>query len=156
MQTLSRLNKRHRPIAEINLIPYIDVMLVLLIIFMVTAPMLSQGVHVSLPEANAHNLSQKSDPPIIVSVNRQGSYFLNTTNNPGASVTAEELVSQVSSVLEAAKQHNQHRDVYVKGDQAVDYGKVVQAMVLLQKAGAKQVGLITAPLQDQSQPPNSP
>lgn len=148
MNTINKSNKRRRPMAEINVVPYIDVMLVLLIIFMVTAPMLSQGVNVTLPQASAHTMPQQSLPPIIVSINRQGSYFLNTNSNPGASVTAEDLVNQVSALIQAAQAQHQHRDVYVKGDQAVDYGKVVQAMVLLQKAGAKQVGLITEPTPD--------
>lgn len=145
MQTFQKSNQRRRPMAEINVVPYIDVMLVLLVIFMVTAPMLSQGVNVSLPEAAAHALPQQSKPPIIISVNRQGEYFLNTASNPGASITAEALVAQVSTLIQQAQQQQEHRDVYVKGDQNVDYGKVVQAMVLLQKAGATQIGLITQP-----------
>lgn len=147
MQTFSNsgTSKRRRPMADINVVPYIDVMLVLLIIFMVTAPMLSQGVNVSLPQASAKSLPQESEPPIIISINRQGNYFINTENHPGSAVTAETLVEEVQNLIETAKQEHKHRDVYVKGDEAVDYGKVVQAMVLLQKAGADQVGLITEP-----------
>lgn len=147
----SSRSKRRRPMAEINVVPYIDVMLVLLIIFMVCAPMLSQGVNVHLPQAHATNLPPKPEPPVIVSVDRQGNYFLNISAQPNTPITAADLVSQVSAVVQTSAQNQEHRDIYVKGDDAVDYGKVMQAMVLLQQAGAEQVGLITQPPPDQTQ-----
>lgn len=150
MQNIQISKKRRPPMSEINVVPYIDVMLVLLIIFMVTAPMMSQGVNVHLPQASANTIPQKSEPPIIVSVNREGEYFLNITSRPSTPITAQELVTRVSSILQSEQHNNQHRDIYVKGDQEVDYGKVMQAMVLLQRAGAEQIGLITEP-----PPPNS-
>lgn len=135
--------KRERPISEINVVPYIDVMLVLLVIFMITAPMLTQGVTVDLPKAASQNLKPADREPIIVSVNQQGSYFLNISSTPADPIEAQALVVRVAAELELAKQTNQKLNVLVKGDQGVTYGKVVQAMALLKKAGAEQVGLLT-------------
>lgn len=136
-------SKRERPISEINVVPYIDVMLVLLVIFMITAPMLSQGVTVDLPKAASQNLTPSEREPIIVSVNQQGSYFLNISTNPAEPIDARPLTVRVAAELELAKQSNQKINVLVKGDQGVAYGKVVQAMALLKQAGAEQVGLLT-------------
>ena len=144
MNTLQFSKKRKQPMAEINVVPYIDVMLVLLVIFMVTAPLLSQGVNVHLPQAQAKSLTQKSEP-LIISVNKMGEYFLNVHTEPNVPINAKELVTEVSLAIQKASAKHESQDVYVKGDVAVDYGKVVQAMVLLQKAGAEQVGLITTP-----------
>ncbi len=136
---------KKRPIAEINVVPYIDVMLVLLVIFMITAPLLTQGVNVNLPQAHAKALAAKDKTPIVVSVNHQGQYFLNLATHPLQAINPQQLMSQVSAYLLLAKQHHENRPVYVKGDRDVNYGRVVQAMVLLQKAGAANVGLITEP-----------
>ncbi len=143
--TPKRRIRKRRPMAEINVVPYIDVMLVLLVIFMITAPLLSQGVKVALPKAAAKTLSSKQEPPIIVSVDRFGRYFVNIAKNPATSISAQTLMQDVSGYLQAAKRKHERRDVYVKGDRDVNYGKVVQAMVLLQRAGASNVGLITEP-----------
>lgn len=143
MQTMKRNKKR--AIAEINVVPYIDVMLVLLLIFMITAPLLTEGVQVNLPQAQAKALSQEQKEPIIVSVDSQGLYYLNIAENPEQPMQQNEIATRVAAELAVAKQNNEKRPVMVKGDQAVDYGKVVQAMVVLQAAGAESVGLITAP-----------
>jgi biopolymer transport protein TolR len=135
--------KRERPISEINVVPYIDVMLVLLVIFMITAPMLSQGVTVDLPKAASQTLQPTDKEPIIVSVNQQGTYFLNISSAPADPIEAQPLVVRVAAELELAKQSGQKLNVLVKGDQGVAYGKVVQAMALLKQAGAEQVGLLT-------------
>ncbi|CAM2757203.1 membrane spanning protein in TolA-TolQ-TolR complex [Legionella steigerwaltii] len=135
--------KRERPISEINVVPYIDVMLVLLVIFMITAPMLSQGVTVDLPKAASQTLAPTDREPIIVSVNQQGTYFLNISSTPAEPIESQALVVRVAAELELAKQSNQKLNVLVKGDQGVAYGKVVQAMALLKQAGAEQVGLLT-------------
>ncbi|MBA2648178.1 MAG: protein TolR [Legionella sp.] len=135
--------KRERPMSEINVVPYIDVMLVLLVIFMITAPMLTQGVTVDLPKAASQNLSSTEKEPIIVSVNEQGHYFLNISSNPADPIETDDLVLRVAAELELAKQSGQKINVLVKGDQGVAYGKVVVAMGLLKKAGAEQVGLLT-------------
>jgi biopolymer transport protein TolR len=135
--------KREKPISEINVVPYIDVMLVLLVIFMITAPMLTQGVTVDLPKAAAQTLQPTDREPIIVSVNQQGSYFLNISSTPADPIEAQALIVRVAAELELAKQSGQKLNVLVKGDQGVVYGKVVQAMGLLKQAGAEQVGLLT-------------
>lgn len=142
------LKKRMRnkgPMSEINVVPYIDVMLVLLVIFMITAPMLSQGVTVDLPKAASENLQTTDKEPIIVSVNVEGQYFLNIHDNPEVPIEPQALVLRVAAELQLAKESNQKMHVLVKGDQGVAYGKVVVAMGLLKKAGAEQVGLLTDP-----------
>lgn len=135
--------KRDRPISEINVVPYIDVMLVLLVIFMITAPMLSQGVTVDLPKAASQTLAPTDREPIIISVNQQGTYFLNISSTPAEPIEAQAIVVRVAAELELARQSGQKLNVLVKGDQGVAYGKVVQAMALLKQAGAEQVGLLT-------------
>lgn len=134
---------KKRPMAEINVVPYIDVMLVLLVIFMITTPLLTQGVKVTLPKAKANAISEKHQEPIIVSVNKQGEYFLNIAEKPDQPLTSRALVSLVTSNLTLAKQAGAARQIFIRGDNAVDYGKVVTAMVLLQQAGVENIGLIT-------------
>ncbi|MBU0456120.1 MAG: protein TolR [Gammaproteobacteria bacterium] len=139
----SSRNKR-RTMSEINVVPYIDVMLVLLVIFMITAPLLTQGVKIDLPKAHAKALSVKQTGPIIVTVDQTGQYYLNISNHPNAPLPAETLMTRVAAEVALDKQSNgQPRSVLVKGDQAVPYGKVVQAMVMLQNAGVDKVGLMT-------------
>lgn len=135
--------KREKPISEINVVPYIDVMLVLLVIFMITAPMLTQGVSVDLPKAASQTLAPSDREPIIVSVNQTGVYFLNISATPADPIDPHDLVVRVAAELELSKQSGQKLNVLVKGDQGVAYGKVVQAMALLKEAGAEQVGLLT-------------
>ncbi|WP_131783057.1 protein TolR [Legionella gresilensis] len=132
-----------RPVAEINVVPYIDVMLVLLVIFMITAPLLTQGVTVDLPKAASESLASGDREPIIVSVNQQGDYFLNIHSQPNSPIEPHALMVRVAAELELAKQTHQALNVLVKGDQGVSYGKVVAAMGLLKQAGAEQVGLLT-------------
>lgn len=131
--------------ADINVVPYIDVMLVLLVIFMITAPLLTQGVRVDLPSAQAKSLTSKQKEPIIVSVDSRGRYYLNINRNPDAVVTPQFLVNRVGAQLKLDKQSKINRQVLVKGDKSVGYGSVVRAMALLQAAGAGQIGLITQP-----------
>lgn len=137
MMTVQR--RRRKPVSEINVVPYIDVMLVLLIIFMVTAPLISQGVKVDLPKASAEPLPPESKPPIVASVDRDGRYYLSTYENPNSPLSAQDLAVRVAAEL----QLDQERPVVVKGDGAVSYNQVVQLMVLLQQAGVPQVGLMT-------------
>ncbi|RLQ20329.1 protein TolR [Seongchinamella sediminis] len=124
--------------AEINVVPYIDVMLVLLIIFMVTAPMLMQGVKVDLPEASADPVENQDSEPLIVSVNANGELFLNLGNEEQvlALATIRERVAKVMNT-------NPDKPVLIWGDEAVPYGQVVTVMVALQQAGAPSVGLVT-------------
>lgn len=134
---------RSKPMADINVVPYIDVMLVLLVIFMITAPILTQGVTVDLPKAASAPLKAADREPIIVSVNRDGEYFLNIYANPESPIEPQALMVRVAAELELARQSGQALNVLVKGDQGVAYGKVVAAMSLLKQAGAAQVGLLT-------------
>lgn len=135
--------QRKRAMSEINVVPYIDVMLVLLVIFMITTPLLSQGVTVDLPQAKAQAVTTEEQEPLIISVDKQGLYYLNVADNPEAPMDANAITTRVAAELQIAKQQNKPRQVFVKGDQSVNYGKVVEAMVLLQQAGAVSVGLIT-------------
>ncbi len=145
MKLSKRFLSKKRPVSDINVVPYIDVMLVLLVIFMITAPLLSQGVHVQLPQASAKPLPPKKEEPIIVSVNQQGEIFLNVSDHPMQPIAPQDLMSQVSTLLQRDQSQQQTRDIYVKGDRDASYGQIVNAMVLLQKAGATDVGLITKP-----------
>ena len=140
---LKRKTPGTRPISDINVVPYIDVMLVLLVIFMITAPMLTQGVNVDLPKTASASLKSADREPVIVSVNQQGEYFLNIHTQPEVPIAAQALVVRVAAELELAKESHQQLNVLVKGDQSVPYGKVVIAMGLLKQAGAEQVGLVT-------------
>ena len=143
---IRKRTKRSRPISDINVVPYIDVMLVLLVIFMITAPMLSQGVTVDLPKAASQALTTSDREPIIVSVNQEGQYFLNIDVNPALPIEPQALALRVAAELQLAKESGEKVNVLVKGDQGVIYGKVVTAMGLLKQAGAEKVGLLTDPV----------
>lgn len=143
---LKNRKNRKSPMAEINVVPYIDVMLVLLVIFMITTPLLSQGVNVDLPQATSKPISAKQQEPIIVSIDAQGLYYLNISPTPDQSLDAAALTTQVTTALQTQAPGSEPRQILVKGDQNVDYGKVMQAMVLLQQAGVPGVGLITQPM----------
>jgi biopolymer transport protein TolR len=136
---------RRKAVSEINVVPYIDVMLVLLLIFMITTPLLSQGVDVDLPQAAAETISSQEREPIVVSVDANGQYFLNISSTPGEPIAPQALMEQISGELQKMAQSNQKQQILVKGDRSVDYGQIMQAMVLLQKAGAASVGLVTTP-----------
>ncbi|MCP3662195.1 MAG: protein TolR [Gammaproteobacteria bacterium] len=125
--------------AEINVVPYIDVMLVLLVIFMITAPLLTQGVKVDLPEADAEPLPAEADDPVVVSVNVEGELFIDVGEGKNEPVDPDTLMTRVAAVLK----YKPKTPIMVKGDRSVDYGQVIKAMVLIQKAGAPNVGLIT-------------
>ena len=125
--------------SEINVVPYIDVMLVLLVIFMITAPLLTQGVDVDLPQATAEPLSKDADEPLIVSVDVNGNYYLNVGDDPDTPIDADKMITMVAAVL----RHKPGTPVMIKGDRNVLYEKVVTAMTFLQSAGVPSVGLIT-------------
>lgn len=137
--------QRRRPIAEINVVPYIDVMLVLLVIFMITTPLLTQGVKIDLPQAQAQSIDPEEQEPLIISVDQQGQYYLNVADDPKQPMPAEALATRVAAEIQIAQQAGKKRTVLVKGDNHANYGQVVQAMVLLQRAGAGSVGLMTTP-----------
>ena len=138
---------RRRPMSEINVVPYIDVMLVLLVIFMITAPLLNLGVEVELPKADAEPLdTEQNDEPLVVTVLQNGDLYLNAGGDlDGTSsglIDPETLVTTVSAIV----RRNPEIQVLVGGDERVDYGEVYNAMVLLQKAGVTKVGLMSDPL----------
>jgi len=135
--------KKRKLMAEINVVPYIDVMLVLLIIFMVTAPLLTQGIKVELPKAGAEPIEDVTDqPPLVVSVDATGNLYINVGDDEDEPVTGKDIVARVAAVL----RNRPNTPVLVKADRAVAYGNVVGAMVLLQQGGADNVGFVTDPL----------
>jgi len=136
-----------KPMADINVVPFIDVMLVLLVIFMITAPLLTQGVKVELPKTTAQALPDQKKEPLIVTVDSSGKYYLNIADKPETPITARVLANLVQKELTAQKT-GESRAVLVRGDKSANYGNVLEAMALLQKAGAKSVGLITQPVPD--------
>ncbi|HEV2652336.1 MAG TPA: protein TolR [Rhizomicrobium sp.] len=128
-----RRGARRRPMAEINVTPFVDVMLVLLIVFMVTAPLLTAGVPVDLPKTRAQALGQDREP-LSVTVKRDGSIFLQNTP-----VAEQELVAKLTAI--SANGYDQR--IYVRGDKSVDYGRVMEVMGLLSAAGFTHIGLVT-------------
>lgn len=130
--------RRHkRQMSEINVVPYIDVMLVLLVIFMVTAPLLMEGVSVELPQANAKAVSEKSTEPFVVHVDKNEQYFIN--DDPDPIGTLQEIRVKADIVM----RNSPETEFLVRADKSVRYDAVVQAMVLLQQAGVPGVGLVT-------------
>ena len=136
---------RRKPISEINVVPYIDVMLVLLVIFMATAPLLTQGVIVDLPKAPSEPIAEQQDDPLVVSIRDDGAMFVNlgiqNSDDEGTRGTIYSLEDQAGKILRARPDV----PVYVKADHKLDYGTVVSVMTALQRAGAESVGLITDP-----------
>jgi biopolymer transport protein TolR len=142
MQTTGR-RKRRKLMSSINVVPYIDVMLVLLIIFMVTAPLLNLGVDIHLPQSAAKSV-QDNKEPVLVSVDKDGNFFLTLGAVQREPIDADNLVRKVSAFVRA----NPQVSVMIGGDERVDYGKIYQAMVLLQQAGVPKVGLMSQPVQE--------
>jgi len=131
--------RRNRPMSEINVVPYIDVMLVLLVIFMITAPLLTQGVKVDLPQAPAEVLDRGEQEPLVVSVDAAGRFYLNYGEDQDQPLEAQRLLTRVGALL----RHRPGVPVVVRGDRNVAYGEVVGLMALLQRAGVPSVGLMT-------------
>ena len=138
-----RHRTRKRPISEINVVPYIDVMLVLLIIFMITAPLLSQGVRVDLPQVPSEPMPASDKEPVVISVDAGGNFFVNYGDNQDKPITASTLANRINALIK----YQPGIPVYVKGDNNVPYGRVVELMALLQSAGVDGVGLVTEPLE---------
>ncbi len=126
--------KRKKLMGEINVVPYIDVMLVLLVIFMITAPLLTQGVKVDLPQADAKPVDNPDQETLVVTVDKRGKYFLDERE-----ISDDALLTKVAAILRLRPQ----TPVLIRGDRSVAYNEVVKAMVLLQAAGAPSVGLVT-------------
>jgi len=142
MHTTGR-RKRRKLMSQINVVPYIDVMLVLLIIFMVTAPLLNLGVDIHLPQSAAKSV-QDTKEPVLVSVDKDGNFFLTLGGTQHEPIDADNLVRKVSAFVRAHPQVS----VMIGGDERVDYGKIYQAMVLLQQSGVAKVGLMSQPVQE--------
>ena len=135
--------QKRKLMGEINVVPYIDVMLVLLVIFMVTAPLLTQGIKVELPKAGAEPIADIPDhPPLILSVDVEGNLYINVGDDEDEPTTGKDVVARVGAVL----RNRPDTPILIKADRAVAYGNVVGAMVLLQQGGAANVGFVTDPL----------
>ena len=121
--------------------PYIDVMLVLLIIFMITAPLITQGVKIDLPQAASQVIPPSEQEPVVVSVDKEGHYYIDIGDNPDSKIDSEQLISRVANMLKLKPE----TEFLVRGDENVSYGSVVGLMTLLQEAGVPSVGLVTEP-----------
>jgi biopolymer transport protein TolR len=141
-----RRSRHRRLMGEINVVPYIDVMLVLLIIFMITAPLLSQGIKVDLPKAAAEPLDPdflRDNEPLVLSIDKDGKLYLNVGGDEESPIDEQTVMARTAAVI----RRNAQTPVLVKADQSVPYGRVVTGMVLLQQAGAEKIGFITDPPQ---------
>lgn len=134
---------RRKPMAEINVVPYIDVSLVLLIIFMITTPLLQTGVDVDLPKAESKSIDPGKDTPVIVSIKAQGGLFIDVGGQGDVPVDAQGLREKAL----AAVKDKPNRPVLIRGDRSVEYGTVIGVMAALKKAGIASVGLMTQPEQ---------
>ncbi len=146
---MAQLSRGRRLMGEINVVPYIDVMLVLLIIFMVTAPLLTQGVKVELPKAGAEPLDPeltRNANPLVLSIDREGRLFLNNGSDPRQPL--DEATVQLRTAAALHRQPN--LPVLLKADYRIPYGEVMNAMVLLQRAGARKVGFVSEPLPERN------
>ena len=135
--------QKRKLMGEINVVPYIDVMLVLLVIFMVTAPLLTQGIEVDLPKAAAQPIQDvPNTPPLVLSVDKEGNLYINVGDDEDKPTSGEEVIRRVGIVLRTSPE----TQILVKADRAVPYGNVVGAMVVLQQGGAESIGFVTDPL----------
>ncbi len=134
--------------SEINVVPYIDVMLVLLVIFMVTAPLLYHGVDLDLPEVSSEPLDEDQQEPLIVSIDAEGQVYLSTADDPDAPLERDDMLTRVREAMDDAPE----RRVLLRGDREVPYGAVVSLMAELQAAGVPRVGLMSQPLENGDTP----
>lgn len=147
---MARIRNRRKPVAEMNVVPYIDVMLVLLVIFMVTAPMLNQGVKVELPQVTSEVFPQDNNAVVLtVSIKEDKTFYWNTGTEvdvdraDASSTDLNGMITAAGAILAANKSQGKTVQVYVRADKRVDYGSVMEAMGGLQGAGVSDVGLIT-------------
>ncbi|MEE9320210.1 MAG: protein TolR [Granulosicoccus sp.] len=143
MVSTRRVRRKRRQVAEINVVPYIDVMLVLLVIFMITAPLLHTGVEIDLPDSAAAPIADadSAQEPLILSVDSGGEWYLNVGDDPESALAKDEVQRLTAAILRL----NPERRVFVAGDANVDYGQIMQAMVTMQLAGAPEIGLMSEP-----------
>ena len=132
---LMRQGSLQRPLSEINVTPFVDVMLVLLIIFMVTAPMMQQGIDVDLPETTTQDI-RLQDEPLVLSVQKDGKVFLASREIP-----IDQLEEKMRAILEGVD----HKEIFLRADKAAPYGVVVKALAAAREAGATQLGMVTEP-----------
>ena len=147
---MARIRQRRKPVAEMNVVPYIDVMLVLLVIFMVTAPMLNQGVKVDLPKVSSDALPQDNNTQVLtISIKADKTYYWNlgsevdTEKQQAKALTLPEMTTAVTAIMNQSRAQGKQTQVFIRGDKSVDYGAVMAAMGGLQQAGVGNVGLIT-------------
>ncbi len=147
---MARIRQRRKPVAEMNVVPYIDVMLVLLVIFMVTAPMLNQGVKVDLPKVSSDALPQDNNTQVLtISIKADKTYFWNlgnevdTDKQQAKALTLPEMTTAVTAIMNQSRAQGKQTQVFIRADKVVDYGAVMAAMGGLQQAGVGNVGLIT-------------
>ncbi|WP_263141138.1 protein TolR [Pseudomonas sp. RIT-PI-AD] len=147
---MARIRQKRKPVAEMNVVPYIDVMLVLLVIFMVTAPMLNQGVKVDLPKVSSEALPQDNDKQVLtISIKADKTYYWNlgsevdTEKQTDKALTLPEMTKAITAIMNESRRQGKQTQVFIRGDKAVDYGAVMAAMGGLQQAGVGNVGLIT-------------
>ena len=137
---MSQIRKPRRMMSDINVVPYIDVMLVLLVVFMITAPMMTQGIQVNLPKTDSGPVSDQNEP-VVVTVGSEGGYYINVGEQQKQSSSLENVQGHVLRIMKNAPETL----FLVEGDEAVRYGKVIELMSALQGAGVKKLGLVTEP-----------
>ena len=147
---MARIRQKRKPVAEMNVVPYIDVMLVLLVIFMVTAPMLNQGVKVDLPKVSSDALPQDNNTQVLtISIKADKTYYWNlgsevdTDKVQAKALTLPEMTTAVTAIMNQSRAQGKQTQVFIRADKVVDYGAVMAAMGGLQQAGVGNVGLIT-------------
>ncbi len=139
---MARDKGRRKPMSEINMVPFIDIMMVMLVAFMVSSPMFTQGVHVDLPKTDSEPVQiPKGEEPLIVSIKPDGTYYLSLESTGDEALELDDLTDKVARI----KQARPSTLVLVKGDKEARYGSVVEAMAALQQSGVSDVGLITEP-----------
>ena len=140
---IRRKHKKRKLVAEINVIPYVDVTFVLLVVFMVTAPLLMQGVQVNLPAVDSAPIKSNDNDPFIVSIKNDGSYWIDQRGE-----NQNKNLNEIKQIIEKILSQSPEKQILIWGDEKVDYGSVVLLMSELQKVGATSVGLITDPPRD--------
>ncbi|HUC69160.1 MAG TPA: protein TolR [Stellaceae bacterium] len=133
---------RYKPMSDINVTPMVDVMLVLLVIFMVAAPLLTVGVPVDLPQTKAPAINEQKEP-LVITVNAEGKLFLQNSE-----IADDQLVPR----LQAITKNNPDADIYVRGDRAINYGRVMEVMGMVSAAGFNKVSLVTEQARDKTKP----
>ena len=135
------MRKKRNLVSDINVVPYIDVMLVLLVVFMVSAPLMVQGIALNLPEVTNEPLPREQEDPLIISVDVEGSFYLELESSKNIPLDLNELAEKVRKIFKT----NPSLQVVVRGDGGVEYKKIIDLMSVLQSAGAENVGLLTSP-----------